>query len=135
VHQSRDEFERRGAALLAVGQGTGAEAAEVAGEERVDVTVLGDPGNAAYRTIGLGRAGWWGLLVEPMVENLLEGLGNLRRASLRWSASPRSDVRQLGGVMIVDRGGCIRYLHRARTPTDLPPTADLLDVLDGLQPA
>ena len=135
MHQNRDEFERRGATVLAVGQGTGAEAAEVAREEDVAIPVLGDPGHASYRSLGLGRAGWWGLLVEPMIENLLESFENLRRASLRWSASPRSDVRQLGGVMIVDAGGAIRYLHRSKSTTDVPPTAELLGVLDGLASA
>lgn len=125
-------FTERGAAVLAVGQGTGAEAAEVAGEENVTFPVLGDPGRAAYRTLGLERAGWWGLLVQPMVENLLESVDALRRASLRWSASPRSDVRQLGGVMIVDRAGTLRYLHRAKSAADIPPNEVLLAELDRL---
>ena len=135
MHENRDEFERRGATVLAVGQGTGAEAAEVAREEDVAIPVLGDPGHASYRSLGLGRSGWWGLLVEPMVENLLEAFENLRRASMRWSASPRSDVRQLGGVMIVDGGGTIRYLHRSKSTTDVPPTPELLAVLDALASA
>ena len=135
MNESRKEFESRGAAVVAVGQGTGAEAAEVAREESVEIPVLGDPGKASYRTIGLGRAGWWGLLAQPMIENLLEAFDNLRRASLRWSASPRSDVRQLGGVMIVDRAGTIRYLHRSSSVTDVPPTAELLAALDGLAAA
>ena len=121
--------------MLAVGQGTGAEAAEVAREVEVEIPVLGDPGKASYRTMGLGRSDWWGLLVAPMIEGLLEGLDNLRKASLRWSASPRSDVRQLGGVMIVDGEGTIRYLHRSKTTTDVPPTADLLESLDSFHPA
>jgi hypothetical protein len=132
VHRNREAFERRGATVLAIGQGTGAEAAEVAREVGVTIPVLGDPGKASYRTIGLGRAGWWGLLVQPMIENLLESFENLRRASLRWSASPRSDVRQLGGVMIVDGAGTIRYLHRSRSTTDVPPTPVLLAALDEL---
>jgi len=135
VDQHREEFERRGATVLAVGQGTGAEAAEVAREEGVAIPVLGDPGKAAYRALGLERAGWWGLLVQPMIENLLEAVDALRRASLRWSASPRSDVRQLGGVMIVDGQGRIRYLHRAKSAQDNPPTARLLEALDALPSA
>jgi len=126
VHEQRDEFRRRGATVLAVGQGTGAEAAEVAREEDVAIPVLGDPGRASYRRLGLGRAGLWGLLVQPVLDELLQAFENLRRASLRWSASPRSDVRQLGGVLIVDGAGTVRYLHRSASVTDVPPTADLL---------
>ena len=118
--------------MLAIGQGTGAEAAEVAGEEKVQIPVLGDPGKASYRTLGLDRAGLYALLIAPLIENLIDGIATLRKASLRWSASPRSDVRQLGGVMIVASDGTIRYLHRSATTTDVPPTADLLAALDAL---
>jgi len=135
VHRNRHEFETRGATVLAIGQGTGAEATEVARELGVEIPVLGDPGKASYRQMGLGRSGWWDLLVIPLLENLAEGLSTLREASLRWSASPRSDVRQLGGVMIVDGAGVIRYLHRSATATDVPPTADLLDALEGVASA
>lgn len=132
MHRYRDEFEARGATVLAIGQGTGAEADQVARELDVAIPVLGDPGRDAYRRLGLARAGWWDLLVAPLLENLGEGLSTLREASLRWSVSPRSDVRQLGGVLIVDPAGRVRYLHRSSTATDVPPTADLLEALDAL---
>lgn len=132
MDRNRDAFSERGATVVAIGQGTGAEAAEVAREENVSIPVLGDPGKASYRTLGLSRAGWWSLLVAPLLENLAEAVSLLSKASLRWSASPRSDVRQLGGVMIVDSGGTLRYLHRSKTTTDVPPTARLLEALDAL---
>lgn len=132
MNRHRDDFAARGAGVLAIGQGTGDEAAEVAREEQVEIPVLGDPGKGSYRTLGLDRAGWWALLVAPMLENLAESVSLIGKASLRWSASPRSDVRQLGGVMIVDGGGTIRYLHRSATTTDVPTTAELLEALDAL---
>ena len=70
--------------MLAIGQGTGAEAAEVAGEEKVQIPVLGDPGKASYRTLGLDRAGLYALLIAPLIENLIDGIATLRKASLRW---------------------------------------------------
>jgi peroxiredoxin len=135
VDRHRDAFAERGAQVVAVGQGTGAEAAQVAREEQVALTVLGDPGKASYRTLGLGRGSWWSLLVAPMLENLAEAFSLIGKASLRWSANPRSDVRQLGGVMIVDPEGVIRYLHRSATTTDVPPTTDLLEALDRIASA
>ena len=116
---------------LAVGQGTGDEAAEVAREEQVDIPVLGDPGKASYRSLGLERAGWFSLVLQPMLENLAEALSAIGKASLRWSASPRSDVRQLGGVMIVDAEGVVGT-STARPPRRHPPTAELLSALDAL---
>jgi len=45
---------------------------------------------------------------------------------LRDSLLSTSDWFQLPGVAIVDRGGAIRWLHRARHSADLPPPAEVL---------
>jgi hypothetical protein len=132
VQRDLAAFEERGANVVAIGQGTGAEAARVAAARRVTYPVLGDPGKAAYRTLGLGRSGWFGLLVQPFLEDPGSALRNLREADLAASASPRSDVKQLGGAVLVDREGIVRYLHRSRTPTDVPPNTTLLAALDAL---
>jgi AhpC/TSA antioxidant enzyme len=132
VQRDLAAFEERGANVVAIGQGTGGEAARVAAARGVRYPVLGDPGKAAYRTLGLGRSGWFGLLVQPFLEDPGSALRNLREADLAASASPRSDVKQLGGVVIVDREGIVRYLHRSRTTTDVPPNATLLAALDAL---
>ena len=124
-------FEERGANVIAIGQGTGAEAARVAAARGVTYPVLGDPGKTAYRALGLGRAGWLGLLVRPFLEDPAGAVRNLREADLAASANPRSDVKQLGGAVIVDRGGVVRWLHRSRTATDVPPNAALLAALDA----
>jgi hypothetical protein len=123
------DFAARGAALVAVGQGTGAEAAAAAKKHRVTYPVLGDPGHTSYRTLGLGRTGWFGLTLAPFFEDARGSFENLRRADLRAAASPRSDVRRLGGAMIVDANGKIRFLHRSQSTTDVPKTAALLAAL------
>jgi hypothetical protein len=123
------EFEARGAGVVAVGQGTGAEAAAAARRHGVTYPCLGDPGHASYRTLGLGRTGWWGLTFAPFFEDLRGSFENLRRADLAASANPRSDVRRLGGALGVDATGRIRFLHRSRTTTDVPSTDALLATL------
>jgi hypothetical protein len=130
-------FAARGAAVVAVGQGTGAEAARVASELRISFPVLGDPDHAGYDTLGLGRTGIFGLTLEPFFEAPGEAFRNLRQADLRASASPRSDVRRLAGALLVDADGRVRFLHRSAKTTDVPETEALLQVLDGLrgQPA
>jgi hypothetical protein len=124
------EFERRGAQVIAVGQGTGAEAAAAARRHRITYPCLGDPGHASYRTLGLGRTGWWGLTLAPFLEDLRGSWQNLRRADLAASRNPRSDVRRLGGALVVDRSGRVRFLHRSATTTDVPSTDALLAALD-----
>jgi hypothetical protein len=123
------EFEARGAQVIAVGQGTGAEAAAAAGKHRITYPVLGDPGHQSYRTLGLGRTGWWGLTLAPFLEDVRGSWENLKRADLQASRSPRSDVRRLGGAMVVGGDGRIRFLHRSQTTTDVPKTDALLAAL------
>jgi hypothetical protein len=125
------EFERRGVQVIAVGQGTGNEAAAAARRHRITYPVLGDPGHASYRTLGLGRTGWFGLTLAPFFEDPRGAFQNLRRADLKASASPRSDVRRLGGALGVDRAGRVRFLHRSATTTDVPSTDALLAALEG----
>ena len=120
------EFEQRGAQVIAVGQGTGAEAAAAARRHRITYPCLGDPGHESYRTLGLGRTGLFGLTLAPFFEDPRGAFQNLRRADLAASANPRSDVRRLGGAMVVDASGRIRFLYRSATTTDVPPTDSLL---------
>jgi hypothetical protein len=124
------EFERRGAQVIAVGQGTGAEAAAAAKRHRITYPVLGDPGHQSYRSLGLGRTGLFGLTLAPFFQDLRGSWENLKRADLAASRSPRSDVRRLGGAMVVDASGRIRFLHRSQTTTDVPKTDALLSTLD-----
>ena len=124
-----EAFEQRGAQLIAVGQGTGAEAAAAARRHRITFPVLGDPGHDSYRTLGLGRTGLFGLTLAPFFEDPRGAFQNLTRADLRASANPRSDVRRLGGAIVIDGSGRIRFLHRSQTTTDVPSTAALLAAL------
>jgi hypothetical protein len=125
------EFERCGAQVIAVGQGTGAEAAAAARRHGITYPCLGDPGHESYRTLGLGRTGLFGLTLAPFFEDPRGAFQNLKRADLRASANPRSDVRRLGGAMVVDRSGRVRFLHRSATTTDVPSTDTLLAALSG----
>jgi hypothetical protein len=125
------EFEQRGAQVIAVGQGTGAEAAAAAKRHHITYPVLGDPGHQSYRKLGLGRTGLWGLTLAPFFEDLRGSWQNLKRADLAASRSPRSDVRRLGGALVVDASGRIRFLHRSQTTTDVPKTDALLAALDA----
>jgi hypothetical protein len=124
------EFEARGAQVIAVGQGTGAEAAAAAKKHRITYPVLGDPGHQSYRQLGLGRTGLWGLTLAPFFDDLRGSWENLKKADLAASRSPRSDVRRLGGALVVDAAGRIRFLHRSQTTTDVPKTNALLAALE-----
>lgn len=126
------DFEARGANVVAIGQGSGAEAARIARMLRVSFACYGDPRHDAYRAFDLGRTGLFGLTLEPFLRDPAGSLRNLGQADLRASASPRSDVFRLGGALVADRAGTIRFLHRSRSTTDVPETDALLAALEGL---
>ncbi len=125
------DFTKRGAAGVAIGQGTGKEAARIARMLRVAYPCYGDPEHDAYRALGLGRTGMFGLTLGPFLTDPLASLRNIRQADMRAAASPRSDVFRLGGALVADRAGRICFLHRSKTTTDVPKTDALLAALDA----
>jgi hypothetical protein len=131
--QSRlGDFRKRGANVAAIGQGTGEEAARIARMLKLGFACYGDPDHDSYRALGLGRASVFGLTLAPFLSDPLGSLRNVARADMRAAASPRSDVFRLGGALVADRTGEIRFLHRSRTTTDVPETDALLAALDAI---
>jgi hypothetical protein len=131
--QSRlGDFRARGANVVAIGQGTGAEAARIARMLKVTYACYGDPGHEAYRALRLGRTGLFGLTLAPFLRDPGGSFRNLAQADLRAAASPHSDVFRLGGALVADRAGRIRFLHRSQSTTDVPKTGALLAALDAL---
>ncbi len=118
---------------MAVGQGTGEEAARVCRSLAVPCRCLGDPDKQAYRAFGLARDGWWNVTAKPFLEDPRLAFDRIRNASLKGSLMRHSDVLQLGGVAIVGRDGILRYLHRSRKTDDLPATSAVLAELDRLE--
>jgi hypothetical protein len=129
VREHEAEFRRRGAEIVALAQGTGDEAARLCRDLGVASRCLGDPEKAAYRSFGLVRDGWWNVTGRPFFEEPRLAFRRIRKASLRGSLHPSSDVLQLGGIAVVDRSGTLRYLHRSRRTDDLPAMSELLDRL------
>ena len=127
------DFEERGANVVAIGQGTGAEAARIARMLRVTYACYGDPEHDAYRAFELGRTGMFGLTLQPFLSDPAGSLRNLTQADMRAAASPRSDVFRLGGALVADRAGKIHFLHRSRSTTDVPKTDALLAALERLR--
>lgn len=126
------EFESRDAKLVAIGMGTGEEASALAESLGLGFPLLGDPEHGVYDAFGLGREGWLGLMLRPVLENPLGAVRDIAEADLKASINPRSDVKRLGGVAIVDSGGVVRWLHRAQRTDDIPSNAVLLAAVDAI---
>ncbi len=126
------EFETRGARVVAVAQGSGDEADGFCRALGTDYPCLGDPNKEVYALFSLPRASWWNVTIGPFLEKPGLAISRIRKASLKGSLMRHSDVLQLGGVVIADRAGTVRYLHRSKKTDDLPPTPAILAELDRI---
>ncbi len=132
MQRDLEAFETRDAKLVAIGMGTGDEASALAESLGLGFPIFGDPEHRVYDAFGLGRAGWLGLMLRPVLESPLGAFRDIAEADLKASINPRSDVQRLGGEAIVDSRGGVRWLHRAERTDDIPPNATLLAALDAL---
>ncbi len=133
MQQHHAEILARGARVLAVGQGTGDEASAFCRDLGIDYPCMGDPDKKSYRAFGLPRDGWWNVTGKPFLEDTRLAWSRIRHASLKGSLMKHTDVLQLGGVVIVDRQGIVRFLHRSTRTDDLPDTRDVIAQLDRLE--
>lgn len=99
---------------------------------KLDFACYGDPDHASYRALELGRTGVFGLTLAPFLSDPIGSLRNVAGADLRAAANPRSDVFRLGGALVAERAGVVRFLHRSRSTTDVPATDALLAALDAI---
>ena len=133
MQEDLEAFRSRDAEVVAIGQGTGSQAAGYAGRWGVSFPILGDPKAAAYQAFGLLRGSWWTVMGRSMLTAPLESLKLIAEADMKGATLPAADVMRLPGVAVVAKGGRLRFLHRSREPADLAPNADVLAALDALE--
>jgi peroxiredoxin len=87
--------------------------------------VLADASAEVYFAFGLGK----GMLIRPRTL--------LAAARLVWRTKrlyrPIGDILQVGGDVVVDRAGIVRYAHSSEDPTDRPEAAELLRLIADLK--
>ena len=89
----------------------------------IDWPVLIDEKKLAYRHFGFGRANSWTLL-NPIA--CLRYMGMMLRGKM--PGKPGKDLRQLGGDVLIDDTGSIRYYVASETPFDRPRPKEILAV-------
>ncbi len=113
-----------GANLLAIGMGIPEVAAHFRDTQGIPFPLLVDRNRQTYKALRIGR----GSLIDvagPKVwargaRSILTGRGQ---------GVPKQDPLQLGGAIVVETGGRVRYVHRAKTSSDNPRPEDLLEQL------
>ena len=127
LQQASDEFEHRGVKILVITFETSEHAREYSEEFSLKWPLLIDQGRRLYSAYGMGT-GRWRKLLGPKAcltyVRLLIGGRRLRRV--------HGDVRQLGGNVVIDAEGVVRFHHVAHSPADRPNVTRLLNVIDGV---
>lgn len=85
--------------------------------------VYGDPDRGSYRAFGFGRASARRVWLDPRVWRTYAGL----IARDRQRPTVRGDSLQLGGDIVLDAGGRVRWIYRSEGPEDRPPVDRLVD--------
>lgn len=118
-----DELRARGADLAVIGNGTPKQAASFVRDRAPGLTVLVDPSLKAYEAAGLKRS--VGALFRPSV------LKSAWRAmsSGHGQGLTQGDPWQQGGVLVIGKGGELRYAYVSQAPGDHPPIEDVLAAL------
>ena len=129
MRETLPEFETKGIRVGCVVQGTAEEMSRFCGRHGVASICIPDPARESYRAMGFERTTWW-RIAFPGAE------GRRRRAeakaagfpiSLKGTFQKHSDVLQLPGAAFVAQGGRIVWLHRGKSPADIPSPAELLE--------
>jgi len=87
--------------------------------------VYGDPDRAAYEAFGLNRASVARVWLDPRVWRSYAKLLSRGRRMHRV----REDSLQLGGDVVLDADGRVRWTYRSRGPEDRPSVDELIAAL------
>ena len=83
--------------------------------------LLSDPEMDVYRAYGLKRGDLRHIFSPRTILTYVKLLAQSRMYQFR-----RSDLRQLGGDLVIDPEGVVRYQYLSTTPNDRPSVADLI---------
>jgi hypothetical protein len=123
LHRARERFEAAGVSLVLIGMGTPRHAAWFRRTYAPDLTVLADERRVSYRAAGM-TVGSVAELVGP--KSVLGGVRHAVRSGV-VQGRPVGNVAQLGGALVVARGGRELLLQRARNAADTAEPEALLD--------
>lgn len=124
LRQFKDRFDAIGARVVLVGMGTVEQTADFVRQLEVPFPMACDPRRRAYAAFALKRMPPLGFLSPALA---FKGLAAVSRG--HGMGFPKGDVRQLGGLFVIDSQGTIIHRHEARDPSDHPEPAAILTLL------
>jgi len=123
LHRHREDFDRVGARLIVIGQGTPRHAEHFIEEYGLDgMQVLVDPDRKTYEAAGAKIA-----TVDELWHPRIVARGTKIAATDRIvQGRTQGHAAQLGGVLVVARDGSIAWAHMSDDASDNPPTEEVL---------
>lgn len=114
-----------GAELVIIGNGSPEMARAFVEELTLTTPVYTDPSRRSYALAGMKRGVFATLS--------LKGMAHAARAKKKGfqQTGVRGDAWQLGGVLVIAKGGRIAYAHRDNEAGDLAPNGEILAALQG----
>lgn len=128
MRRAKEEIEAAGGHIVLVGMGTLAQTREFIQRFEVPFPMVCDPDQHLYREFSIDRMSALGFVSPTMA---LRGIAAM--AEGHTMGLPQGDVRQLPGVVIIDRGGQVQYRHESDNPSDHPAPAELIGALERIQ--
>lgn len=121
----KDEFDERGAQIVAIGMGIPEMAAHFREERDVSFPLIVDRTKETYRALDMKRGNLWDITGPQNWSRFAKGILTGHGVDLR----PKQDPQQMGGAIVVDAGGEIRYAFRATAAKETPEIEELLAAL------
>lgn len=119
-----EEFTAKGAGLAAIGMGLPEMAADFREKQGIGFPLLVDRTKETYRALEMKRGNLWDVLGPQNWLRFAKGM-----VTGHGVTKPEQDPLQMGGVLIVEKGGKVRYEFRASAAADNPPVEDVLAAL------
>jgi AhpC/TSA antioxidant enzyme len=126
VKSLKDEFDRRGVAIVAISFAEPERLAPYQEHHHWPFVMLADPKRNAYQAFALKRLSWFRVFSPSTLWLYLR----LLREGKKLQSYGKDDYYQAGGDFLIDREGNILFAHRSQDPTDRPAIEKLRQAID-----
>jgi peroxiredoxin len=130
LHRARGEFDRAGGRLVLIGQATPRHAAHFRRRQGIQLPVLADEERISYEAAGAKSGGVFDLWHPKVVAK--GALTGLREKAVQTRTI--GDANQLGGAIVVDTDGRVRWSHMSADASDNAPPEEILAAVRAAVP-
>ncbi len=95
---------------------------------RLPFPILIDRDRSVYAAYGFGRGPWWRIWGTTVVRKYIQ---LMTAGAWRKLRAPVEDTMQLGGDIVIDAQGILRWAHWAKGPADRPSVDELIAAVDA----